>query len=114
MSLPKVPDMNPQVTVDKQDAVNLILFSIGMEEIGLSHIINAEGEKIQYVLGTLVDADGNAIPAPEGVTVDKVLEVNKSVSNSLKDVLRNQLLLQLKLEDAMTLVDTTPTPTPTP
>lgn len=106
MSLPKVPDMNPNVTVDKTDAVNLILFSIGMEEIGLSHIINAEGEKIQYVLGTLVDGDGNPIAPPSNVTITDVLNVNKSVSNSLKDVLRNQLLLQLKLEDAMILLET--------
>ncbi|WP_297637647.1 hypothetical protein [uncultured Clostridium sp.] len=106
MSLPKIPDMNPNVTVDRSDAVNLILFSIGMEEIGLSHIINAEGEKIQYVLGTLTDGDGNAIAPPAGVTIDKVLEVNKSVSGSLKDVLRNQLMLQLKLEDAMEIIST--------
>ncbi|MGL5411377.1 hypothetical protein [Cetobacterium sp.] len=77
-----------------------------MEEIGLSHIINAEGEKIQYVLGTLTDGDGNAIAPPDGVTIDKVLEVNKSVSGSLKDVLRNQLMLQLKLEDAMEIIST--------
>ena len=100
MSLPKIPDMNPNVTVDKNDAINLLLFSIGMEEIGLSHIINSEGEKIQYVLGTLVDGDGNPIAPPAGVTINNVLDINKSVSNSLKDVLRNQLMLELKLEDA--------------
>lgn len=114
MSLPKIPDMNPNVTVDKQDAVNLLLFSIGMEEIGLSHIINAEGEKIQFVLGTLVDSDGNAIPGPANVTVEQILDTNKSVSGTLKNVLRNQLLLQLKLEDAMEIMEM-PTPVvPTP
>lgn len=110
MSLPKIPDMNPQVSVAREDAINLLLFSIGMEEIGLSHIINAEGEKIQYVLGTLTDGDGNPIAPPDGVTVDSVLDVNASVSNSLKDILRNQLLLELKLEDARKMEDTaTPT-----
>ncbi|MGL4990459.1 MAG: hypothetical protein ACRC57_04720 [Sarcina sp.] len=74
-----------------------------MEEIGLSHIINAEGEKIQYMLGTLVDADGNAITAPTGVTATDVLNVNKSVNSTLTNVLRNQLLLQLKLEDAVAI-----------
>lgn len=106
MSLPKVPDMNPNVTVDKTDAINLLLFSIGMEEIGLSHIINAEGEKIQYVLGTLVDGDGNPIPPPADVTIDDVLQINTTVSNTLKDVLRNQIMLQLKLEDAMSISST--------
>lgn len=112
MSLPKIPDMDPQVTVVKDDAINLLIFSIAMEEIGLSHIINSEGEKIQYVLGTLTDGDGNTIAPPADVTLDQVLEVNKSVGDSLKNVLRNQLLLQLKLEDALA-ADTTATPTPT-
>lgn len=108
MSLPKIPDMNPNVTVKKEDAVNLLLASIGMEEIGLSHIINSEGEKMQYLLGTLTDGDGNVIVPPEKVTVQDLLDVDKTVSNSLKDVLRNQLLLQLKLEDAAAIDTTTP------
>lgn len=104
MSLPKIPDMNPQVTVQRDDAINLLLFSIGMEEIGLSHIINAEGEKIQYLLGTLTDGDGNPIAPPPNVTVDQILSANKSVGANLKDVLRNQLMLQLKLEDTMEMM----------
>lgn len=107
MSLPKIPDLNPNITVNQEDAVNLLLASIGMEEIGLSHIINAEGEKIQYMLGTLVDGDGNAIAAPTGVTVDDVLNVNKSVDSTLKNVLRNQMLLQLKLEDIIEIMPST-------
>ena len=102
MSLPKIPDMNPTVGITKTDALNLLITSIAMEEIGLSHIINAEGEKIQYMLGTLVDADGNKIDGPvTPATAEEVLAVNASVNGTLKNVLRNQLLLQLKLEDAM-------------
>lgn len=112
MSLPKIPDMNPTVGVTKDDAVNLLITSIAMEEIGLSHIINAEGEKIQYMLGTLVDADGNSIAAPAGITATDILNVNTSVNGTLKNVLRNQLLLQLKLEDAVEIDTTVPTPTP--
>ncbi|MEG0297449.1 MAG: hypothetical protein RR620_12090 [Clostridium sp.] len=112
MSLPKIPDMNPNVTVTQADAINLLLFSIGMEEIGLSHIINSEGEKIQYVLGTLVDGDGNAIAPPANVTIANVLEVNNSVNSSLKNVLRNQLLLQLKLEDTMEMMTAPVNPIP--
>lgn len=107
MSLPKIPDMNPNVTVNRDDAITMLLMSIGMEEIGLSHVINAEGEKIQYILGTLVDGDGNPVPPPVGVTVDDVLNVNKSVDSTLKNVIRNQLLLQLKLEDIMEILPTT-------
>ena len=105
MSLPKIPDINPNVSVTQTDAVNLLLSSIAMEEIGLSHIINAEGEKIQFVLGTLVDGSGTPIEGPQDVTVEDVLKVNKSVDNTLKNVTRNQLLLQLKLEDIMEMMD---------
>jgi hypothetical protein len=50
LSLPSFPDI-PEITIE--NAVGLILLSIAMEELGLSHILNAEGEKLQYVLGTL-------------------------------------------------------------
>ena len=51
MSLPSFPVVEPPIK--REDAVNQILSSIAMEELGLSHILNAEGEKLQYILGTL-------------------------------------------------------------
>ena len=51
MSLPSFPVTDPPI--QRNDAVNQILSSIAMEELGLSHILNAEGEKLQYILGTL-------------------------------------------------------------
>lgn len=110
MSLPKIPDLNPNISLKKEDALTLLMASIGMEEIGLSHVINAEGEKIQYMLGTLVDADGNPIPAPAGITADDILKTNESVNGTLKNVMRNQLLLQLKLEDVMEIMATSTLP----
>ncbi len=50
MSLPSFPAVDPPI--QREDAVNQILSSIAMEELGLSHILNAEGEKLQYILGT--------------------------------------------------------------
>ena len=44
MSLPSFPVVNPPI--EREDAVNQILSSIAMEELGLSHILNAEGEKL--------------------------------------------------------------------
>ena len=60
MSMPNFPTISPAIT--REDAVNQILSSIAMEELGLSHIINAEGEKLQYVLGTLPGISG---PPPQ-------------------------------------------------
>ena len=71
MSLPSFPVVNPPI--EREDAVNQILSSIAMEELGLSHILNAEGEKLQYILGTLPGLSGP--PA----TVSDVLAANESV-----------------------------------
>ena len=46
MSLPSFPVVNPPI--EREDAVNQILSSIAMEELGLSHILNAEGETAIY------------------------------------------------------------------
>ncbi len=45
MSMPSFPKNDP--AIQREDAVNQILSSIAMEELGLSHILNAEGEKLQ-------------------------------------------------------------------
>lgn len=46
MSLPNIPDIAPEISLNRCESINLLLSSIALEEIGLSHIINAEGEKI--------------------------------------------------------------------
>lgn len=92
MSQPSFPE-NPNITRD--DAVNQILSSIAMEELGLSHIINAEGEKLQYILGTLPGLTGPA------ATIDDVLNANESVQNLLQNASYNQLLLRSKMQQAL-------------
>ena len=61
MSMPTFPVVDPPI--DREDAVNQILSSIAMEELGLSHILNAEGEKLQYILGTLPGLSGLRLPS---------------------------------------------------
>jgi hypothetical protein len=67
-----------------------------MEEIGLSHILNAEGEKLQYILGTL---EGSRPSVPP--TIDQVVEVNQSVKDMLQQVAFNQMFLSAKMSDAL-------------
>lgn len=94
MSFPNIPNVTPVININRNDVINLLLASIAFEELGLSHIINSEAEKIQYVLGTL---DGQT--APEPPTTDDLLEINRSVNRTLRDIIKNQMLLQFKLED---------------
>ena len=93
MSLPSFPNIDPPI--QREDAVNQILSSIAMEELGLSHILNAEGEKLQYILGTLPGLGGPA------ATVEDVLSANESVQNLLKTAVQNQLFLKAKMQGAL-------------
>lgn len=93
MSMPVFPNINPPIT--REDAVNQILASIALEELGLSHILNAEGEKLQYILGTLPGLSGP--PA----TIQDVLDANESVRSMLDTTAQNQLFFKAKLQAAL-------------
>ncbi|MCL2253797.1 MAG: hypothetical protein FWC09_05065 [Lachnospiraceae bacterium] len=86
MSLPKFPDSDTILTRD--EAVNAILTSIAMEESALSHIINAEGEKIQYVL------------AKKCTDLCEVIAVNNSVASVIDKIIDLQFLLKVKMQHA--------------
>jgi hypothetical protein len=94
MGLPTVPAIPPISTVT---AANLLLTSIAFEELGLAHIINAEGEKIQAALGTL-----NGPPLAGSIT--DLLNIDASVSRTLRNVIKKEMLLQFKLEDVIDLL----------
>ncbi|OAB30303.1 hypothetical protein PMSD_21235 [Paenibacillus macquariensis subsp. defensor] len=91
MSMPNVPDITPEISLKRNEAINLLLTSIALEEIGLSHIINAEGEKIHRFV------------KDHCVKLDDVLKINRSVEVMLRNVIKNQMLLQFKLEDIIRL-----------
>ncbi len=93
MSLPSFPNVDP--AIQREDAVNQILSSIAMEELGMSHILNAEGEKMQYILGTLPGLSGPA------ATVQDVLTANESVRGLLETAVQNQIFLKGKMQGAL-------------
>ena len=79
----------------KDEALTMIVASIAMEELALSHIVNAEGEKLQYILGTLPGRHGSC------ASLQEILAVNKSVKELLDTVMQSQMLLKGKLERAL-------------
>lgn len=99
MSMPKISDINPNINIKREDTINIIVASIAMEELALAHILNAEGEKLQYVLGTL---EGNV---PDEVTICDIMAVNESIQRTLRNVIKTEMLLQFKLEDAIELAE---------
>lgn len=94
MSTPNVPNITPSITLTRDDAINMLFSSIAMEELGLAHIINTEGEKIQFALGTLPGLTGP--PA----TLAQILSVNNSAQGLLGTILRQEMMLDSKLEAA--------------
>jgi hypothetical protein len=103
MSFPNIPNVTPSIDLSREDVINLLLASIAFEELGLAHIINAEAEKIQAVVGTLPDTDLAA------TTIAELLSINDSVNDVLKTVIKKEMLLQFKLEN---ILDIPPGPTP--
>lgn len=102
MSFPTIPDVSPSIDISREDAINLLLASIAFEELGLAHIINAEAEKIQFVLGMLPGSTPIASP-----TIEELLEIDNAVNQTLKNVIKTEILLQFKLEEVLTITTTT-------
>jgi len=101
MSMPKFPE-NTGLT--REDAINQIISSIAMEELALSHILNAEGEKIQYVLGTL------ETQPPRPATIEEVLKTNDSVRKVIESASNSQMFLKAKMSEALAASSQTPAP----
>lgn len=100
MSMPELPQPNPDMT--QEQALTMILSSIALEEAALSHIINAEGEKIQHML--------KQIHCDQCSDFQNILAVNQSVTRLLEMVLQNQMILKNKMEKVLEHLPKPPTP----
>ena len=93
LSMPNFPaDTRP---IGRDEAVNQILASIALEELSLSHILNAGGEGLQHVLGMLPGQ------STSGATPGEIVAANESVRNLLEMSAQNQVILQEKMETAL-------------
>ena len=93
MSMPSYVDTVP--VLDRESVINQILASIALEELALSHVINAEGEKIQFALGTLQIPDRGL---SGGITIANLVGLNSSVAATLQAAAESQAALTRKLE----------------
>lgn len=82
MSMPVITSSD----TTRSQAATDVIESVALQQTALSHILNAEGEKIQAVL-----AMGN-------VCVDDLLLVNKSVESMVNSITKLEIMLQSKLE----------------
>jgi hypothetical protein len=92
MSMPTIKIEN----IDLNQAKNNVIASIALEEAALSHILNAEGEKLQAVIGM------------SGVTSDQLKDINTTVADVLSGVSDIETALRGKLSAVL------PAPSPAP
>ena len=96
MSMPTIPK-EPHRPNLKQVTIDL-LESIALEEIALSHIMNAEAEKIQAFVGKCCDF-------PTDPDSREIIKFNKGVNQLLKTIVMKEWLLLNKLESVIDFVD---------
>lgn len=80
-----MPVITPGDRTGEQVITDLIE-SIAMQERALSHILNAESEKMQSVINM------------EEVTAQQLLQLNRSVEHMINTATRLETILQTKLE----------------
>ena len=90
MSFPNVPNITPEISLKRKDAINLLLTSIAMEELAISHVLNAEAEKLQHVIKM-------------EVCFEELMKTNASLERVIKTLIKKEMLLQFKLENIMDL-----------
>ena len=93
MSIPKFQD---SASIPPRAAIAQVVSSIAMQELALSHILNAEGEKLQYVLGTL--GSGSLVHSP---TLPQLSETSGSVKSAISAVNMSQMFLMGELSEAL-------------
>ena len=70
----------------RDQAISDVIESVALQETALSHILNAEGEKIQ------------AMVAINGITAEELLALNKTASKLIESILILESVLQAKLD----------------
>lgn len=88
MSMPRIECKD----INKCCAATSLLQSIALEETAISHILNAEGEKLQKAIS--LDCEKKDL-----------LEVNKSVEDMVDKITSLEIVLKSKLDLIMPILD---------
>ncbi len=95
MGMPEIPDGKNRPSMD--ETVIDLLESIALEEIALSHILNAQGEKLQH---TVDRGKKNQIH------INEIEKAFKSTNKTLVNVIMKEWLLMVKMDNVESLIET--------
>lgn len=79
-----MPSIIPSIT-SRCQAITDIIESIALEQAGISHILNAEGEKLQRVINM-----------PD-ITIEELVDINSSVQSLVASITALETVFQAKL-----------------
>jgi len=103
MSMPRIT-IPESVTED--NALANIIASIALEEAALAHIINAEGEKIQRVVGSFVPSGATGpLPLTPPATVDEMQAINTAVGDMMAIISNIETSLHNKLRTVLAVLE---------
>ena len=94
MSMPQIPENKNRP--DFKCVVIDLLESIALEEVALSHLLNAEAEKMQAFVGEKLNF-------PFKPTIDEILEFNKTSIEFVDKIIMKEWILMNKLKKILDL-----------
>ena len=104
MSMPRITI--PE-NVTEENALANIIASIALEEAALAHIINAEGEKIQRVVGTFrpTGPTGPVLPLETPATAEEMQAINTTVGDMMGTISNIETSLHSKLRTVLAVLE---------
>ena len=95
MSMPNIPDINPEISICFADVIKLLLASIALEEVSLANIMTVESEKLSYFLNDCCSMDSKK----------DIFKINECIERVLQNVEKIESLLIEKMKLIMKIYD---------
>jgi len=97
--------------LSEENALANIIASIALEEAALAHIINAEGEKIQRVVGTFVpEGETEPLPLLPPADIADMEAINTTVGDMMETISNIESSLHNKLRTVLAVLEIPPAP----
>jgi len=100
-----MPRISLPTDLTEENALANIIASIALEEAALAHIINAEGEKIQRVVGTFVPEGATGpLPLETPADIEDMEAINTTVGDMMETISNIEASLHNKLRTVLAVI----------